>query len=280
MTDDDSKDTGAGPQTEVGPQVHDKQARLRAYVEISAKVRAKFTGPGKAGASYIDLYCGPPKSRERSSGAMVDGSAIVAVMTARKTGHPFTEVHVSDLDRSYAEATAACLQALDSGIRVAAYGGTATDVARQLVGQLTTRGLHLAFLDPFSLGDLPFEVLQIFSRLQRADLLIHVSAMDLQRNLEQAIGTVANHPFDEFMPGWRRRVDVRQPAHDLRRGVLEYWIELVRELGFNVFFDQFELVKGTRNQPLYWLVMAAKHNKASEFWDKIRHTDPQRSLVL
>ena len=253
---------------------------MRAYVEISAKVRAKFTGPGTAGASYIDLYCGPPQSRERGSGALVYGSAIVAVEAARKTGHPFTEVHLSDLNRSYGEATAACLRSLDSGVRVAAYGGTATEVARQVVGRLASQGLHLVFLDPFSLGDLSFQVLRVFSRLQRADLLIHVSAMDLQRNLEQAIGLASNHSFDDFMPGWRRVIDVRQPIHDLRRAVLEYWIELVRELGFNVFWDQFELVKGTRNQPLYWLVMAAKHNKASEFWDKIRHTDPQRSLRL
>lgn len=82
------------------------------------------------------------------------------------------------------------------------------------------------------------------------------------------------------MPGWRRIIDVRQSAHDLRRAVLEYWIGLVRELGFNVFSDQFELVKDARNQPLYWLVMAAKHKKASEFWDKISHTDPQRPLGL
>ena len=117
------------------------------------------------------------------------------------------------------------------------------------------------------------------SPLAGEDLLMHVSAMDLQRNLEQAIASDESHQFDSFAPGWRGHVDQKAPAHTVRRGIIEYWIGRVQALGFSVFeHEQFELLRGTRRQPLYWLALAAKNEKASEFWDKIRHVDPQQGL--
>lgn len=58
-----------------------------------------------------------------------------------------------------------------------------------------------------------------------------------------------------------------------------YWASLVRKLDFQVFEDQFTSITGPRNQPLYWLALAAKHGKAAEFWEKIRHIEPQGKLL-
>lgn len=181
------------PLGEVGPQVHDKHARLRAYVEISAKVRAKFTGPGKAGASYIDLYCGPGRSQVRGSEAIVEGSAIVSILAADDKGHSFTVVHIGDVKPANVESTVAALRALGTSATIVTHIGLATDTAREVAGQLSPWGLHFAFLDPYSLGDLSFSIVEAFAPFRRADLLINICAMDLQRNLEQALTSGETH---------------------------------------------------------------------------------------
>jgi hypothetical protein len=57
-----------------------------------------------------------------------------------------------------------------------AYVGAAELTAREIVERLNPYGLHFAFLDPYNLDDLPFTVIESFSRLKRIDMLIHVSA--------------------------------------------------------------------------------------------------------
>ena len=87
--------------------------------------------------------------------------------------------------------------------------GPAEDTAARIVARLNKYGLHFAFLDPFNLDDLPFSVIEAFSRLKRIDMLIHVSAQDLQRNLD-AYSMSENGPLDHFAPGWRNVVNLKQ----------------------------------------------------------------------
>jgi hypothetical protein len=50
-------------------------------------------------------------------------------------------------------------------------------------------GLHLAFIDPFNLAQLPFSIIERMLRVQRMDMIIHVSLQDLQRNLDNIRAT-------------------------------------------------------------------------------------------
>jgi hypothetical protein len=56
------------------------------------------------------------------------------------------------------------------------------------VSAINPRGLHLAFLDPFNLAQLPFSIIEKMLKVQRMDMIIHVSLQDLQRNLENIFG--------------------------------------------------------------------------------------------
>lgn len=180
------------PIGEVGAWTRDKHALLRRYVGISAGVRAEFTGPGKAGAPYIDLFCGPGYCRVRDEDEVLPGSALVAALSAAERKQPFSAIHVGD----------------------------AAEVARKIVAGLNPFALHLVFLDPFNLGGLSMPLIEAFAPLKRIDLLMHVSAMDLQRNLEQAIASDASHHFDSFAPGWRDQVDQQAPSHTVRRRIV------------------------------------------------------------
>jgi three-Cys-motif partner protein len=149
------------------------------------------------------------------------------------------------------------------GAPVNKYGGEANLVAAKLAGELNPHALHFALLDPFNLV-LPIEVIRSLSQLKRIDLLIHVSAMDLQRNWGRY--TQQKHsPLDEFAPRWRESVDLTQPEDSARLSFIQYWVDLLKQLGFDADV-RFELITGSKNQPLYWLVLVAKHEIAMKFW--------------
>lgn len=193
---------------EVGPWAKEKHERLRKYVDISRAARRKFL-KGRGGATYIDLYCGSGRALIRDSDERIDGSPVVAFKAARDGGAPFSEIHVADLDEARLAATNRRLTT--AGGAAVTYLGKAEDVASKIVGQLNPYGLHFAFLDPYNLDDLPFSVVEVLSALKRIDMLIHVSAQDLQRNLD-SYSMSSNGPLDRFAPGWRSVVSQNSDA--------------------------------------------------------------------
>src|SRR6266516_4668668 len=95
-------------------------------------------------------------------------------------------------------------------------------------------------------------------------MLIHVSVMDLQRNLRRNVASVGG-PFDTFAPGWRNSVNINTSQSEVRRLVFDYWRDQVSGLGAGTANDV-RLITGEKNQRLYWLLLAAKHELARKFW--------------
>jgi three-Cys-motif partner protein len=144
---------------------------------------------------------------------------------------------------------------------------------KQVVSQLNPHGLHFAFLDPFDLATLNFDIIVTLSRLKRIDMLVHVSQMDLQRNTV-SYATAQASAFDTFAPGWREKVDVAQPQQTLRQKVFEYWRDKVASLGVWPS-GHMRLLTGRKNQLLYWLLLAAKHDLAHKFWAMASNVEGQ-----
>jgi three-Cys-motif partner protein len=259
---------------EVGAWVKDKHDRLRKYIDISRATRRKFV-EGSGGATYIDLYCGTGRAVIRETGESVDGSPLVAFKCASEGGVPFSEVHIADISRESCHAAEQRLRA--TGVSPQIYVGDADSTAVQIVSKLNPYGLHFVFLDPFSLQALPFSVIETFSRLKRVDLLIHVSAQDLQRNFD-IYATTNDGPLDKFAPGWRNEIDLKQTQPATRAAYMAYWASKVEALGLPPA-KHAELISGTtKNQRLYWLVLVSRHELAKEFWDKVRNVSGQGEL--
>ncbi|MGH6788086.1 MAG: three-Cys-motif partner protein TcmP [Pseudolabrys sp.] len=263
------------PLDEVGIWAKDKHDRLRKYLDISRAARRKFV-QRIGGATYIDLYCGTGRAAVRESGEVIDGSPLVAFKCAKEGGVAFSECYIADTDQ---EKCNVCAR------RIASAGGRALEVvgpaeitSARIVSQLNKYGLHFAFLDPYNLDDLPFAVFESFSRLKRIDLLIHVSAQDLQRNLD-AYSMSADGPLDRFAPGWRNVVNIKQSQRATRAAYIEYWISKMTALGLPPARHA-ELVSGTtKNQRLYWLVFVSRSDFAKSLWDKIRNVSGQGELL-
>jgi three-Cys-motif partner protein len=260
------------PRAIVGDWVREKHERLKAYTEICREVRRKFNT--KAGATYIELFSGPGRARIRNTQQVIDGSAVIACRTAQAGGAPFSEFFVADFDPSLSSAAAKRLKAL--GAKVECFSGEAVDSVHTIVEGLRPSALHFAFLDPYSLGALPFEIIARLSTLDRMDILIHISAQDLQRNLRRYT-RIEGGVLDTFAPGWRDKVHLAQPDAAVRSGIFQHWMSLIRSLDMSPS-EGVELVAGGRRQPLYWLVLAARHSLAGKFWEKIRNIHPQRGF--
>jgi len=260
----------------VGPWVRDKHTRLARYVGISRSARTKFIGKGKAGATFIDLYSGPGRVRVRKEEQAIDGGPLVAWREAVDGSAAFTQLHIADDNPELSKAVEARLSR--AGAPVFVQTGPAIETVDRVVSKLDPNALHFAFLDPYNLGDLPFDIIRKLAGLKRMDILIHVSNQDLQRNLQRYIES-ENSPLDSFAPGWREHVDVSRSPKLIRAKFLEYWRGLLIAEDMATT-ETAELVVGSRNQRLYLLAFAARHPLALNFWDKVRNLGDNEQLKL
>lgn len=257
------------PAEVVRPWVKEKHGFLCSYIDISRGVRAKWRDG--AGSTYIELFSGPGRGFIKETGEFVDGSAIAAWRASCARNIPFSTIYIADQDGVRLQAATERLRRLNAP--VVALHGRAVDVVKQLSARLEMHGLHFAFLDPYNLKALDFEIIKALSAYKHVDILVHVSTMDLQRNLDTYMASDAS-AFDSFAPGWREAVGFDRSKGRARGDVFEYWRDIVAATGIAPS-DGIKLIKGTRNQRLYWLLIAAKHDLAHKFWNAVIKADRQ-----
>ncbi|MBX3498916.1 MAG: three-Cys-motif partner protein TcmP [Alphaproteobacteria bacterium] len=263
------------PASEVGAWASQKHTYLNRYLDASRAARSKYLGAGKAGATFLDLFCGPGRGRVRETGKWIDGSAVAAWKMSLEGKAPFTKVLVADLDEDRRDACVERLRRLNAPVEE--LRGSAVEAAQTAARLLNPYGLHFAFIDPFNLGTLDFSIIRALAQLKRIDMLIHVSAMDLQRNLDANISAETS-AFDAFAPGWRKEVNLRQSQAEVRRQVVEYWRSLVLQQGVWPATEM-KLITGANNQRLYWLLLAAKHKLAHKLWSAAANIEKQPRLL-
>jgi three-Cys-motif partner protein len=266
MLDDDGL-----PLDEVGPWAKDKHELLRKYVDISRAVRRKFV-QGGGGATYIDLYCGRGRAVIRDTEERIDGSPLVAFKCARERGVGFSKLYIADADEG--KCRDAERRIVNAGGIPIVEVGKAEQTAGKIAKLLSPHALHFVFLDPYNLEQLPFSVIESLAGFKHMDMLIHVSAQDLQRNLD-SYAMSENGPLDRFAPGWRNAVDLKQSKQGTRAEFIAYWTSKIDALGLPPS-EHAPLITGPiKNQRLYWLVLVSRHERAREFWDKVRNLSGQ-----
>lgn len=259
------------PASDVGAWTLEKHERLRKYVDSAHGARRAFRNR----TTYVDLYCGPGRSRIRETGELIDGSPLVAWDAGRQHGDQFSEFLLADAEPVF---VAAARQRLVSrGAEVRTFVGEAETVVDEVLGALEPRGLHLAFLDPYNLAALPFAVIEKLARVPHMDLIIHVSAADLVRNLARYTSPTGPKHLDRFAPNWRASVDISQKQELVRRGIFRHWLSLIKALGTSAN-DVIEGVENAKHVDLYWLVFVSRHRLAHKLWVDIANVTPQRRL--
>lgn len=275
MDDHYEADEDGYPREIVGPWVLDKHHFLRHYVTASQGAR------GKMGGSHclIDLYCGPGKARIRETHGSLSGGTLAAVDAAARSHRgravPFSRVFIADLLEDNVVACKARLSAA-SNVQVTSFVGAAETSVHKVVMNLPKRGIHLAYLDPYSLPQLPFSVLKALADAPRVDLLIHFAASDMARNLERRDLWPR---FDAVAPGWKDSCDTNRGKSVVRQQFFAHWTKLIQDLGYHVS-DRIVSVKNTRRREIYRLVLASKHKLGDNIWRTLNDRSGQKGLSL
>ncbi|MDI9333739.1 MAG: three-Cys-motif partner protein TcmP [Cytophagales bacterium] len=271
----------------VGAWAKNKHEHLCRYIDISRAARKGFVHSFRsktphgttAGAAYIDLFCGSGRSVIRGTNEWIDGGAVAAWKMSVKGLAPFSEIFISDTNEQKLRACEIRLKAL--GAKVTAFVLPAVDAAKEIALELNQHslhkhGLHFAFIDPFGLEGLDFRIIESLAVLKRIDLLIHLSAMDLQRNLTINI-EAEESAFDKFAPGWRDSVNCVGTQYLIRQRVVEFWRQKITALQMWPSTEH-KLITGQKSQPLYWLLLAAKHPLAHSLWETASNPEGQGAL--
>jgi three-Cys-motif partner protein len=249
---------------------HDTLAR---YIQITLGVRRKFVD--RVGAAYIDLYAGAGRALNTDSGEFQDGSPLVAWKQALASNVPFSKVLINDIDPALLQACKVRLERL--GASVHSMGKDMVHAAAEVARSLNPEGYHLAFLDPYDLG-IPFAAIKSLGSLRRIDMLLHVSAMELQRNLPKAATDAGvRRKLDAFAPGWDEVVQPAANTQRQREQFVAHWVGLLESLGAKTD-TRWRLITNRKSAPLYWLVLIARHKLAHEFWRKQGSITPQGDL--
>ncbi len=246
----------------VGPWASDKLKILTDYIQASGAARRRYL---ETGAAYIDVFCGPGRSKIRTIGQFIDGSPVAAFKKAQGSLAPFTSINISDADPELLDTADKRLSAL--GAPVQPTSGPASSAMPKIVQSLNKNGLHFAFLDPHNLGSLSFDLFESLASLKRIDIIVHVSLSDLQRNADRYTAA-AHDQFEKFAPRWRVHVGTDMNQGALRAAILQYWSDKVMKAGLPRA-KHCPLIRGTKEQRLYWLILLARHELAHRLWSKI-----------
>ncbi|WP_234824861.1 three-Cys-motif partner protein TcmP [Cupriavidus necator] len=247
------------PVMKVGAWSEEKHVALSRYIDSARKARAKW-----GYASFIDLFAGPGRVLNRDSKIISDGGVLSAWRMSQQGGAPFNEIFIGDVDT---ESVFACEKRLvAAGASVRTLVGSAAKTVDEVLAALP-KGLHFAFLDPFSIEHLDFEIIRKLSSRSNIDILIHFSVMDVQRNIGGDF-KLSSSRLDAAAPGWRANLNLDGvPKHEQVNAYLQYWESLVSNLTTMQVAQNKPLFVNMNRGPLYRLIHLSRHPLAQKLWN-------------
>jgi three-Cys-motif partner protein len=221
---------------------------------------------------FIDPFCGPGRVQVEGEAFDRDGGSLVAWRQAQECKVPFTRMLLGDLDAKRAAAAQMRLAALGAPVQV--LEGPAEATVQRMVAEVPRGALCLAYLDPYNLSLLSFDMIRTLAKLPKVDFAVHFSTMDLLRNVDAELNPERAR-FDEVAPGWRDALRGIS-KQNLPVAFQKYWISLVQGLGFE-FSQAITLVNNSRGNEIYRLVFFARHNLPIRLWGDVAKS-PTRDL--
>ncbi|MGD0571416.1 MAG: three-Cys-motif partner protein TcmP [Sedimentisphaerales bacterium] len=253
----------------VGEWSHHKHYFLKGYIDAftTAMKNKKW-----AGLHYIDLFAGAGIEKLENSGKLEWGSAMIAA----QAGDRFTQLHLCEKDECKYEALELRVHKTSPNAQI--LNGDANEKITEIVGQIPSGTLSLAFLDPYGLH-IEFETLKILSCV-RADLIIlFPDHLDVLRNWEHNYFADPDSNLDKCLgigADWRTKIN--DTPRERRAEVLrELYVSQIKTLGYTNF--EYERIT-MGNHPLYVLIFCSRSDLAAKLWRGISQikADKQRTF--
>lgn len=221
---------------------------------------------------YLEVFSGPGVLLDEALGKEIPGSPLEALGLST----PFDRCVFSDFSESF-------VTALDSRIGmhpgVNVLQGDANDPAhlKRVCDLIDPRALVMAYLDPAKPNLHWSTVAYLADRFRFLDFIINLPHSGIHRSL--AIGStdgparVLNHPDPESL--------LRPDAGKVADAIRAHYDDQLRSIGFE-YIARRCVRQIANNSPLYDVVLASRHPKAVELWEKANKlpAEPQLGLAF
>lgn len=219
--------------------------------------------PARSFKSWVllDPFCGPGRIGVKGEADRTrPGGTAIAWAQSVASGTPFGKILVGDLSEEKVAACAARLRA--AGAPVEAFPGAAVQTVKRMVRAVPDGALCLAYIDPYDLRFLDFEILETLASLRNVDFVVNFFTSDMRRNIDKA------GRFDEVSPGWRDRVRADLNKGSEAAALFADWRDQVAGLKFQ-FSKAMPTVKNSKNSEMYKLVFFARHELPNKLWKDV-----------
>jgi three-Cys-motif partner protein len=246
-----------------------KHYYLSKYID-AARAAARRWG----GWVFLDPFCGPGRIRVLGESSTRDGGCVIAWKQSLASGTPFSKVLIGDKDSERVEACAARLKSSEAPVET--FSGPAIDTVSAMVERVPRGSLCLAYIDPYNLKFLDFEIMRTLAQLN-IDFVVNFFASDARRNIDEALDPDDGR-FDDVSPGWRKRVPMNLNKANLALAFFADWYEQIKGLGFE-FSNAMPMIQNSKNTELYKLVFFARHDLPIRLWGDVAG-NPNGELFL
>jgi len=247
-----------------GIWINRKHYYLREYAKIfTTGMKYKWSGR----LTFVDLFAGPGRCLIERTGALEDGSPLIALQ------YDFNKY-------IFVEETPVLMDALKKRCGHASQRTSITYIQKdantsinEIIREIPSKNLSLAFIDPTDI-DIHFDTIRALSQVNNGvDLLINIQdGMDLKRNFKTYYRQGKNSKLARFMG---TDFDITQLKGKEARDVIEIYKSRIRALGYGTVEHRDIHVKNTKNAPMYFLLFASKHPRGLDYWKKISKKDEQ-----
>jgi three-Cys-motif partner protein len=247
---------------EVGEWSKDKHYFLQRYIDA-------FTNSMKnkkwSSLHYIDLFAGAGIERLKDSRKLEWGSPLIAAQAP----HSFSSLHICEKDPEKFQSLSVRLQRYSN---IQLLQGDANEKISEIICQIPSRSLTLAFLDPYGLH-LNFDTIKQLSS-RRADLILFFpDRLDMVRNWQAYYFRDNESNLDKFLG---EGVDWRTTLMNTARNryadeLLKLYETQLCGLGYRPFDPKRISVKG---RPLYRLLFCCKDVTGLKLWHNISLKEP------
>lgn len=226
--------------------------------------------------NYIDLFCGPGKSRVKESNNEFNGSPLIALK------YHFKQYIFVDKNEKNIDILRTRTKSMDDFGRIRFIKDDCNEKVDEINKSISQKCLSVVLIDPFGIN-FNFDSYRILTKDKKMDLIIIFPlGMTIKRIMNKS--EKEKKMVDNFLggDGWREMIKY-EPKNSYGRIIINYFKSNLEKLGYMVpkeFVLNDITVKNTKNAPIYNLLFASKHPLGNSFWNKITQQNPSGQLSI